>query len=181
MSEYAEEFDPGQEDETVDDKALTALIDEWLTDARPERYDRADKDWMDAIIDKAAFILEERPTREIARDAARRRVNGRETQAARQTARLFRQIAKAQQLPLWWGGENDQEAARYYFRLPVILGEARVRLGVLSGPDLESYIADHAAQRDREVISREATINGAALVLELVLQQNVRRAEDLRT
>lgn len=179
-----EDFDvePEEPDETVTDKQLGHLIDGWLADARPERYDEEDRDWMEPVFDKAReALLQCQTTEQAITDAARRRVRGREGQAVKRTHKELRNIAEMGQLPFGWGDGEDWK--KYFFELlhlPLKIGGERVRLGVASGEDLTQWQLENSREGDEDQLRRINARRGAQLLAEWQSAQQVRRVEDLK-
>jgi hypothetical protein len=178
---HDEVFDP-DEAELEEKLELSHLIDEWLAAARPERYDVGDKQWQDPVVEKVEAELADMPREQMIREAARRRVYGREQQASRRANDFLRAIFNAGQLPLWWGGE-DEEWKLFLFgagRMPICIGKLRVRLGAVTTADLEEWILARRDQQDKELASREQAVNGAVMLVQWMRDQDARRLEDLR-
>lgn len=170
-----DDFEPEEKDD------LNLLIDGWLADARPERYELGDKTWQDAIVDKAADELESMPHDETIRDAARRRVYRREQEATRKANSFLREIYMAEGLPLEWGdGAEGWKLLRAgVLRMPLSIGKRRVRLGACTTADLDEWVLARRDQQAKEETTREQTIEGALLVRKWISEQGARRFEDL--
>lgn len=178
---HDEVFDP-DEFELDEKEELSQLIDEWLAAARPERYDVGDKQWQDPVIEKVISELADMPYEDMIREAARRRVYGREQQASRRANAFLRGIFNAGELPLWWG-EEGEEWKLFLFgtaRMPICIGKLRVRLGAVTVADLEEWVLARRDQQDKELASREAAVNGAVMIAEWMRSKGARRLEDLR-
>lgn len=176
------EVEPEELDESVTDKQLSHLIDGWLADARPERYEGDDQEWMEPVFDKAREALLQCQTREQAiADAARRRVRGREGQAVKRTHKELRSIAETGQLPFGWGEGDDWK--KYHFellQLPLKIAGERVRLGSASGEDLTQWQLENSREGDEDQLRRISARRGAQLLADWQAAQQVRRVEDLR-
>ncbi len=171
-----------EEPDNVTDKQLGELIDQWLADARPERYDDEDKDWMDPVIEKAKrALLQYRTTDEAIADAAKRRVREREGQAVKRTHSELRKIAEHGSLPLGWGDGDDWKILYYdMLHLPLKIGSGRVRLGAASPTDLEQWQVENYREEDEDKLRRIASRKGAKMLADWALAQHVKRVEDLR-
>jgi hypothetical protein len=171
-----------EEPDNVTDKQLGQLIDEWLADARPERYDEDDKDWMDPVIKKARkALLQYRTTDQAITDAAKRRVREREGQAVKRTHNELRKIAEHGALPLGWGdGDDWKKLFAELLHLPLKIGGQRVRLGVASPTDLDQWQIENLREQDDDQLRRINARKGARMLAEWEIAQQVRRVEDLR-
>lgn len=170
-------------DETPDDKELTDLIDLWLSDDRPERYDATDKDWMDDAVEKATEQLKRRPNAdEVIHDAARRRVYQREGQATKTANRNLRNIAKTGALPLGWGeGDDWKSFLADVLNRPLSIAHMRVRFGAASATDLEQWELENAREEDKRRLAQIETREGARLLADWLRKQGAQRVEDVRT
>lgn len=182
MSEFYDEvFDP-DEAELEEKEDLSALIDEWLAAARPERYDKADKQWQDAVIEKVMGELADMPAEQMLRETARKRVSGREEQASRKANSFLRAIFNTGELPLWWQSEGE-EWKQFLFgtgRMPIRFGRNKVRLAAATIADLEEFQMHYQDQQDKYRTAGEQTINGATMLIQWMRDQGARRLEDLR-
>ena len=177
---HDEVFDP-DEAELDEKEELSQLIDEWLAAARPERYDVGDKQWQDPVIEKVEGELAEMPREQMLREAARRRVYGREQQASRRANDFLRAIFNEDTLPGWWGeGDEWKRFLAGAARMPICIGRTRVRLGAVTVADLEEWILARREQQDKELATREQAINGAVLLAQWMRERHARRLEDLR-
>lgn len=174
-----EPFDP--RDEEPD---LNQLIDGWLNEARPERYEYRDRDlWMDEVYDKAATALQESPPEHVARDRARQMVRRREGDAGGRAFRFLKRLVIDGQPPLGWDGVGDewQALCGSDFRLPLrINDDARVRVGAASAKDLEEWITAELDRQTAKWAESEMAREGAAWLIERMREQGVQRVEDLR-
>lgn len=183
-SEFVPE-DPDEErpdEESVDDKELNHLIDQWLAQLRPERYDPSDKDWMDDAVERAhEALLERNDNASVVADAARRRVYQREGHATKRANKLLRTIFEAGQLPLGWGEENWQVALFEDLRLPLSIDKTRrVRIGAAGPEDFTEWEVEARREQAKWAEARDNARNGALLVAAWLREQGARRFEDLR-
>lgn len=175
--------EPEEPDDSITDKQLGQLIDEWLAEARPERYDEDEKEWMEPVDDKAReALLRYRTADQAITDAAKRRVRAREGLAVKRTHSWLRNIAETGQLPLWWGEDDDwKRLYREELSLPLKIAGKRVRLGVASFNDLEQWESENRREQDEDDMRRILSRKGARMLAEWQLSQHVQRTEDLRT
>lgn len=168
-------------DEPDDEKDLNALIDEWLSNERPERYESADKDWMHPVIEKAAIALRRRQADdEVISDAARRRVYTREGMATKRTNRILRDISDSGQLPLGWG--EGQEWKQFFvelLQLPLSIDRTRVCFGAATARDLEQWELQSAREEDKRRIAEMKARSGARLLAEMLREQGAERVDQL--
>lgn len=175
------EEEPFEQDETVNDKELTHLIDDLLYDVRPERYSADDKDWMDPVITRIETELGRRRVREVIHDIARRRVHNREAVATRKANRILRDINDTGQLPLGWGdGEDWKKLFVDTLHCPLSIARQRVRFGAASPQDLNQWELENARDDDKRRMAQISARAGARLVAQWALEQGVGRVEDLR-
>lgn len=178
---HDEVFDP-DEIEFDEKEELSQLIDEWLATARPERYDKNDKQWQDAVIEKVMDELADMPREQMLRETARKRVSGREEQASRKANSFLRSIFNTGELPLWWHGDAEEWKAFLFGtgRMPIRFGRNKVRLAAATAADLEEWQMAYRDEQDKQMTSREQAVNGATLLIEWMREQGARRLEDLR-
>ena len=170
------------ENESPDDKDLNELIDLWLSDDRPDRYQASEKEWMDVVVERATKALQGRPDKDgVIQDIARRRVYQREGQATRRANKVLRDIGDTGQLPLGWDDEELWREMLYEkLRLPLSIEQQRVRLGAASPADLESWKTTNKREEEKRNAAQEAARQGADLLARWVREQHVLRVEDLR-
>lgn len=163
------------------EKTLADWIDEWLTDERPERYERDDRDWIERVFEKAVKMNREQDIDEIIERDARRQVTRREAEASRQVNKALRSIAESEQLPIWWA-DDPAWTITYakYLHLPVSIGKLKVQFRAMGVDDWEHFVIEHKRQEDEVNAAREMTRNGAVLIASWMQQQNARRTEDIR-
>lgn len=168
-------------DESPDDKELNQLIDQWLAQERPERYDSNEKEWMAAVVEKARDALKDRRNDdEVITDAARRRVHQREGQATKSANRVLRTIAETGQLPLGWGeGDTWRTMLFDILHLPLAVAKQRVRLGAANAADLEQWELENAREEDKRKLAQIAARRGARMLASWVQAQGAQRVEDL--
>ncbi len=173
-----EAFDP---DEDPDDKQLSHDIDEALAKLRPERYDADDKDWMAPIVATVEDILARRPSDEVIRSDARRRVFRREAEATKHLNRILRDIDDTGDLPLGWGeGDTWRELLYDVLNKPLSIARQRVRFGVANANDLEQWELESAREEDKRRAAQISARSGARLLARLLREQGAERIEDLR-
>lgn len=165
-----------------DDKELNQLIDEWLSNDRPERYDSGDKEWMDNVVAKTIESLNNRPDHEeVISDAARRRVYQREGQATKRANKVLRNIAETGALPIGWGEGGEWKAFLVdVLSPPLSIGRQRVRLGAASPSELEQWVLENVREEDKRRTAQASSREGARLVADWERAQGVQRFEDLR-
>lgn len=170
------------DEDQPDDKELNQLIDEWLSQSRPERYDSGEKGWMDEAVKKAAEKLQLRPDREqVIQDAARRRVYQREGQATKRANKVLRDIADTGQMPFGWAeGDDWRSFLSDILSLPLSIARQRVRFGACTGPDLEQWELENAREEDKRRLAQIGAREGARLLASWINAQGVSRVEDLR-
>lgn len=181
--EPTDEFDSEELALLDEEPDLNQLIEGWLNEARPERYDIRDKyEWMDSVVEKAERALAEDPPEIVIRDQARQRVAACEGRAVKRANAFLRDIAIAGQPPLGWDGASDQWKALCggLLRLPLSIRKERARIGSVGVGDLEEWVNAEEERKDREWAARELARNGALLLIQWMREQNVKRAEDLR-
>jgi hypothetical protein len=164
-----------QPDETPDDKGLNQLIDEWLSEERPERYDAETKDWMDPVVEQVATELSRRPREDVVRDNAQRRVYQREGIATKTANRILRDIADSGQLPL-----EFEEDPLGRLRLPLSIDRQRVRFGAASAEDLKEWELENSREQDKRDQAQIESREGSRLLRGWMQEQGVHRVEDLR-
>lgn len=173
-----DEFDP--RDEEPD---LNQLIDGWLNETRPERYDSRDKDWwMEVVYEKTAAVLREHPPDTVALDRARQLVRRREGDAGRRAYLFLKGILIDGQPPLGWDGVSDDWKALCGgdLKLPLRIGHARVRVGAASPDELSKWIIAELDLQNARWAEMEQARGGAEWLIEQMRQQDVQRVEDLR-
>lgn len=169
----------------VSEKSLTQQIDIWLAEARPERYLSTEKDWMDAVVDRAVDEIRRLSTpRKTAEELARRRTYQREGIATRQSNRVLYDIGRTGQLPLWWCDTPDWRAVHFeYLHAPVAVcarRKLRVRFGAVTAEDWGEWITEHDREAEKRREAEEKARGGAEWLLSLLRQQRRDRTEDLR-
>ncbi len=177
--DYLDGFDP---DEFDDEPDLDPQIDQWLADVRPERYPtRSAKEWMDPVVDKVQGILSERAHDEAIRQSAQRRVRFREGQANRKANSFIRRIALDGQLPIGWGeGETWKALQGGHLRMPLTIGDEKVRVGAADTTDLYDGVLLSQKRSDDLLAANEQLILGLSLLITWMQEQRVKRVEDLR-
>ncbi|MFB4280789.1 hypothetical protein ACBJ59_36255 [Nonomuraea sp. MTCD27] len=169
-------------DESPEFKELNDLIDNWLADERPERYDSGDKEWMETVVKRTADSLEEQPDyTQVFLDAARRRVYQREGTATRRANKFLRDIARTGQMPLGWGeGDAWKAVLRDILSAPLSIERSRVRLAAAAPADLEAWELENAREEDKRRLAQIEARSGARLLGDWLRQQGVQRVDDFR-
>lgn len=177
-----EPFEEGPDpDETVTDKELNQLIDDLLAQARPERYDADEKEWMESVVAPVRKELQrQKSADDVALDAAKRRVYQREGLATKRTNKILRDIAETGQLPIGWG-EGDWLAFLFdILHLPMSIARRRVRFGAASAADLVAWELESAREQDKRNKAEAASREGARFLADMLDRQHAQRIEDLR-
>ncbi|WP_327594684.1 hypothetical protein [Streptomyces chartreusis] len=182
MSREPYDEEPWEETGPLDDEGLTQHVDLWLLDARPERYDTSDKEWLSGVVDKVAReYLRRTDLQEVVHQAAQRLVHAREGQATQRGNRFLRKIAAEGTLPAEWGeGEDWRQVLAHGLRMPLSLGGQRVCIGAAGKPDLRQWLLEREQQREKRQATETATDKGALLLIGWVERQGVDRVDDLR-
>jgi len=174
------------EPNNVSDKELAALIDQWLAEARPERYDVEEDDWMESVIEKARDKLVESQTVDDAfLKAARRRVRDREGQAVKRMHAELRKIAEGK-TPLGWPTEGEdwtEENKRILFELlhlPLKVGAEKVQFGAMSREDWRNWRLESQRLGDEEMARRIAERRAAERIESLEIEQGTDRTDSIR-
>jgi hypothetical protein len=180
VPEEPDEVQP--DEESPGDKELNHLIDQWLAQLRPERYDPNDKEWMDDAVQRARdALLERNDNAGVIADAARRRVYQREGHATKRANKLLRSIYETGRLPLGWGEDGWQVVLFDDLRLPLSIGKtSRVRIGAAGPEDFTEWELESGREQDKWVEARMNARRGAQLVAAWLREQGARRFEDLR-
>lgn len=173
-----DETEPQPEDLDGEQRALSDLIDELLTDNRPERYEGDETEWQEAIVGKVADIMALKPEESI-EDYARRYVRSREGQALRKLKNILREIFDNGKLPLGWGGDDWKRFYEDLLHLPLAVGKSRVQFGAATTADWEQWVAEHQEQSDQRAAADQRTNNGGRMILQWMVEQDVQRTDDL--
>lgn len=177
-----DDYDP-RDEELDPDQHISQLIDEWLNDARPERYEYRERDdWMEEVYEKAAAALQEWPPQHVARDQARQLVRRHESDAGRRAFRFIRNLLLDGQVPLGWDGSSDEWRALCAgdLRLPLKIDKVRVRIGTASATDLKEWITAQLDLQTAKWAEFEMARNNVEWLIQQMHEQGVSRVEDLR-
>lgn len=174
----SDEFEEPQEDDPSEDE-LT--VDEMLNNARPERYDLEDQEWMEPIVRKHRdHLLQKQSAEEIAEDLARKDVHTREGVATQKLNTLLRRF-KDGEFPLGFGETEDWKAFyAAYLDAPLLIGRDKVRFGIASAEDLDDWVLEKQRAGEREQERRKETIDGAEWLAAALREQSADRVEDFR-
>lgn len=165
------------------DEHANHLVDGWLNDARPERYEYRERDdWMEEVYEKTAALLEERPPREIARGSARALVRQREGKAGERAFRFVRTLLVDGQAPLGWDGYSDDWRALCAgdLRLPLNIANTRVRIGAATPDELKEWITVQLDRQNAKWAEFEMVRNNVEWLIEQMHKQQAKRVVDLR-
>lgn len=169
----------------VTDKELNTLIDMWLSDARPERYEVDETDWMEPVFKKARTKLTERSNDDVIADAARRRVKDREGRAVQRMHGELRRLVQGE-VPLGWPApgeewtEDGKKRLAELLHLPLKIGPNKVQFGTMSAEDWQKWRLD--SQRVTDEANQRAIDERrmAVRLQELTEAQGVSRTDQIR-
>lgn len=188
MSETQDVFEEEPEEPTtVTAKELAAQIDRWLDDARPERYEEGDDEWMEPVFKKADdFIRQHMNADERISSDARRSVRAREGQAVKSAHAELRKIARGE-VPLGWPAPGEDWTPEWKARLSDLLhlplkvgGGGKVQLCVMSPQDWRDWRLESQRVGDEDQKRRIEERLGAEKLETLGTQQGVSRTDEIR-
>lgn len=142
-------------------------IADMLARTRPDRYDRGDLSWAEAIIELVAERLDGRSARI---RTAEQIVRGSEKGATRRTNAFMRDVVDTGTLPLDW-----MDRASW----PLSVAETRVCLRALTSSDLRQFADIEESSAEKDYASRIAAVKGARQLADLLDEHRCPQVRDL--
>jgi RimJ/RimL family protein N-acetyltransferase len=148
---------------------LSSRIDRLLIEHRPDRYETADRSWMDPVV---AAIAPDIPEAEMRILHAEKLVRDREAKATTTANRLIRDMWKTKQPPLEW---DWMDAMSY----PVSISkEWRIALRALTPGDLVDFANYERKAAATEFVTRNETCDAAEFFAEEMQARGTRHFGD---